>query len=195
MCNELELIGSNRWLIKMGRVEEAAEIMSIIYDCDPQDEEVQSEIRDIQVSLEYNGNVSLRSMFSMGPQRTFHRVCLAAIIQMFLQMSGTNVVVYYCTTLFEAELGFSTTLAGILAACLMFTLIIGSAIASFTVDRFGRRPLLLISATLTTICMACLAGCTSNPDNKTALKAGTFFVFMFETSYCLGFLGVPFLCK
>lgn len=102
---------------------------------------------------------------------------------------------YYCTTLFEVELGFSTTEAGILAACLMFTLIIGSAIASFTVDRFGRRPLLLISATLTTIAMAGVAGCTSNPENKAALKAGAFFVFMFETCYCVGFLGIPFLCK
>ena len=72
----------------MGRVEEAAEIMSICYDCDPQDEEVQSEIRDIQLSLELNGHVSLVSMFKMGPQRVFHRVCLAAIIQMFLQMTG-----------------------------------------------------------------------------------------------------------
>ncbi len=185
----------DRWLIKMGRVEEAAEVMSICYDCDPQDEEVQSEIRDIQLSLEINGKVSFRSMFTMGPQRVFHRVCLAAVIQMFLQMTGTNVVVYYSTTLFEQQLGFSTTTGGILAASLMFTLVLGSVIAAFTVDRYGRRPLLLISSTLTTISMACLAGCTSNPNNAVALKAGTFFVFLFETSYCLGYLGIPFLCR
>lgn len=179
----------------MGRVEEAAEIMAVIYDCDPQDEHLRREIHDILVSIELNGSVSLWSMFKMGPQRTFHRVCLAGMIQMFLQLSGTNAVIYYSTTLFELELGFSTTIAGILAACLQFTLIIGSLICSFTVDRFGRRPLVLISAALTTIAMACLAGCTSNPENTAALKAGTFFVFFFETSYCIGFLGIPFLCK
>lgn len=179
----------------MGRVDEAAEVMSIIHDCDPGDPQVQDELRDIQLSLELNGSVSAWSMFKMGPQRTFHRVCLAGLIQIFLQMSGTNAVIYYTTTLFEVELGFTTTIGGILAGCLQFTLIIGSLICSFTVDRFGRRPLVLISATLNTIAMAGLTGCLSQPNNPTILKVGTFFVFMFETCYCVGFLGIPFLCK
>jgi MFS family permease len=177
----------------MGQIDEAAEVMGIMYDCDTQDEEVQTELRDMQLSMELNGSVSLWSMFKMGPQRTFHRVCLAALIQIFLQMTGTNAVIYYSTTLFSAQLGFSSTLSYILAGCLQFTLVIGSLICSFTVDRYGRRPLMLISAALTSISMACLAGLTSNPNNSTALKAATFFVFFFETCYCLGFLGIPFL--
>lgn len=184
---------SPRWLVKMGRVDEAAEIMGIMYDCDPQDAEVQTELRDMQLSMELNGSVSLWSMFKMGPQRTFHRVCLAGLIQIFLQMTGTNAVIYYSVTLFSEQLGFSSTISYILAGCLQFTLIIGSLICSWTVDRFGRRPLLLISAALTSISMACLAGLTSNPNNTTALKAATFFIFFFETCYCLGFLGIPFL--
>jgi MFS family permease len=108
-------------------------------------------------------------------------------------MTGTNAVIYYATTLFSAELGFTPTISYVLAGCLQFTLIIGSLICSYSVDRFGRRPLLLISAALTSISMACLAGTTSNPNNTSALKAGTFFVFFFETCYCLGFLGIPFL--
>ena len=177
----------------MGKADDAAEVMGIMYDCDPQDPEVQTELRDMQLSMELNGDVSLWSMFKMGPQRTLHRVCLAAVIQIFLQMTGTNAVIYYSTTLFSAELGFTPTLSYILSGCLQFTLVIGSLICAHTVDRFGRRPLLLISATLTSISMACLAGTTSNPDNTAALKAGTFFVFFFETCYCLGFLGIPFL--
>lgn len=130
----------------------------------------------MRASIDLNGSVSVWSMFKMGPQRTFHRVCLAAIIQMFLQLTGTNAVIYYSTTIFSAELGFTPTVSYILAGCLQFTLIIGSLICSYTVDRFGRRPLLLISACLTSISMACLAGTTSNPNNATALKAATFFV-------------------
>jgi MFS family permease len=127
--------------------------------------------------------------------RTYYmnRVCLAGLIQIFLQMTGTNAVIYYSTTLFSKQLGFSSTLSYVLAGCLQFTLIIGSLICAYTVDRFGRRPLLLISAALTSISMACLAGLTSNPNDTAALKAGTFFVFFFETCYCLGFLGIPFL--
>ena len=179
--------------MKVGRPEEAAEVMSIIYDCEPEDEGLKTEIRDMQLSMELNGSVSNWAMFKMGPQRTFHRVCLAGLIQIFLQMTGTNAVIYYATTLFGQQLGFSETKSYILAGSLQFTLIIGSLICSYTVDRYGRRPLLLISATLSSISMACLAGLTSNPDNTAALKAGTFFVFFFETCYCLGFLGIPFL--
>lgn len=53
----------------MGRADEAAVVMGIMYDCDPQDEEVQKELRDMQLSMEINGSVSLWSMFKMGPQR------------------------------------------------------------------------------------------------------------------------------
>lgn len=81
----------NSWLVKKGRSAEAAEILGILYDVDTSDAELQSEIRDIELSLEINRDVSLRSMFKMGPQRVFHRVALAGIIQMYLQMTGTNV--------------------------------------------------------------------------------------------------------
>lgn len=177
----------------MGRVDEAKEVMSILYDTDLENEEIIKEIREMQLSMELSGDVTLWSMFQMGRQRTFHRVCLAAVIQIFLQMTGTNAVIYYSTTLFTQELGFTSTLSYILSGCLQFTLIIGSLICAYTVDRFGRRPLLLISSALTTISMAALAGLTSNQNNTSALKAGTFFIFFFETTYCLGYLGLPFL--
>lgn len=177
------------------RVEEAAEVMSIIHDSSADDEAIRKEIQDIQLSFETNASASLRAMLQMGPQRTFHRVCLAGIIQMFLQLSGTNAVIFYSTTLFELQLGFSPTVSRILAASLQFALLIGSIICSYTVDRVGRRKLLILSAALTTLSMACLAGLSANPNNTAALKAAAFFVFFYETCYCIGFLGIPFLCE
>jgi hypothetical protein len=38
-----------------------------------------------------------------------------------------------------------------------------------------------------------MAGLTSNPDNKIALKAAVFFSFLYLFVYVLGFLGIPFL--
>ena len=85
----------------MGRTEEAREIFAAIYDTTTASEIVSNSTRDIQLSLELARSSSLRAMFNMGPQRTFHRVLLAAGIQMYLQMTGVNSITYYESTVFE----------------------------------------------------------------------------------------------
>jgi MFS family permease len=52
---------------------------------------------------------------------------------------------------------------------------------------------MLFSATGMSICFACIAGLTSNPDNEPALKAAVFFSFLYVVVYVMGFLGIPFL--
>lgn len=184
---------SPRWLIKMSRLDEARDILARIYDTDEQDELISNEIKEVQSSLELAGTFKLSSLFTMGPQRTFHRVCLACIVQIFLQMSGTNAISYYTAAIFEQQLHYSPTIAKILSASLQAVLILGSLVCSFTVDRFGRRKLMMFSATMTSINMACLTGTTSNPDNASALRAAVFFIFSFQFFFCIGFLGIPFV--
>lgn len=77
-------------LVKMNRIDEAKEVFSAIYEVPPDSQTVSRNIRDIQLSLELAQNVDLKAMFQMGPHRTFHRVVLAATIQMFLQMTGES---------------------------------------------------------------------------------------------------------
>lgn len=52
---------------------------------------------------------------------------------------------------------------------------------------------MMLSACGMVICQACLAGLTSNLENKTALKAAVFFLYLYFFLYTLGFLGIPFL--
>ena len=74
----------------MSRIEEAKEVFAAIYEVSIDSETVNRNIRDIQMSLELSQKVDLGAMFKMGPRRTFHRVVLAAAIQMFLQMTGSE---------------------------------------------------------------------------------------------------------
>ena len=50
-------------------------------------EEVDKEIADIELALRLSANhAGLKSMFTMGPQRIFHRVMLAGVVQIMLQV-------------------------------------------------------------------------------------------------------------
>lgn len=184
---------SPRWLIKVNRVEEARDILQLVYSDGQSSNRVEREIRDIQLSIELLGSDSLRSMFSMGRQRIFHRLVLAGVVQVFLQASGISAVTAYASTIYEINLHFSPTVAMILAASAQLVIILGSCLCSFTVDRFGRRTLMLFSSASMSICMACITGLVSNRDNKTALQAAVAFLFIYNLVYVVGFLGIPFL--
>lgn len=185
---------SPRLLMKQGKVAEARHILDVLHE-DP--EIVEKEIADIQLALTLSGDLSesaaLKSMFTMGRQRIFHRVCLAATVQIMLQLTGVNSITYYASSIYESDLGFNPTTAKILAAASQFAIVLGSCICSFTVDRFGRRSLMLVSAASMSICFAFETGLVSNPNNGGALKGAVFFLFLYYVVYTIGFLGIPFL--
>ena len=52
---------------------------------------------------------------------------------------------------------------------------------------------MLFSSSSMSVCMACLTGLVSNPNNSVALKAAVFFLFLYYVVYTIGFLGIPFL--
>jgi hypothetical protein len=97
------------------RDDEARRILTTLSPGEP--EVVKKQIEDIETALRLsNQHASLKSMFSMGPQRIFHRVMLASVVQVMLQMTGVNAIAYYTPTIYEDSLGFPAVEAGALAA-------------------------------------------------------------------------------
>ncbi|KAJ6006236.1 hypothetical protein N7451_004180 [Penicillium sp. IBT 35674x] len=184
---------SPRWLCKQDRWEEARETLGLLYDEDQSSEIVNKEIEDIRISLDRANKGSLGAMFKIGPQRVFHRVVIAAVAQIFLQMTGVNSITYYAPTIYQQQLHFGKTDSGLLAASSQLVLVIGACCCAWTVDRFGRRKLMIFSASSMSICFALIAGLTSQPDNPAALKAAVVFLYLYFFVYVLGFLGIPFL--
>ena len=95
--------------------------------------------------------------------------------------------------MFEQYLKLTARDARILAASVFTWQTLCSPIGVLTVDRFGRRKLMLVSATGMGICMALVAGCSSATGNKNAVAAAGAFIFLFSLFFPVGFLGLAFL--
>uniref|UniRef100_A0A0A9YQX2 Membrane transporter D1 n=1 Tax=Lygus hesperus TaxID=30085 RepID=A0A0A9YQX2_LYGHE len=77
------------------------------------------------------------------------RVLLSSALQIIQQFSGINTIMYYSSIILY-DAGFhSVTMPVILSCPLAFMNVLFTVVAIFTVDRVGRRPLILFS------CLGC----------------------------------------
>lgn len=184
---------SPRWLIRKGRVDEARNVMAALHDTTPDAPEVNEEVREIEESLALAGEARFLHLFRNGDLRLLHRTCLAAAGQVFQQMGGINALAFYQASIFEDDLHLSGNQARIIGAAVFTWQTVCSPIGVLTVDRFGRRKLMIFSAVGMGCCMALAAGCSSAPDNKAAIGIAALAIFMFSFFFPIGFLGLTFL--
>ncbi|TGO51387.1 hypothetical protein BCON_0162g00090 [Botryotinia convoluta] len=184
---------SPRWLVKKGRTDEAREVVSALDDKPIDSAQVQADIAEIEEGLAITGNGSFRDIFCMGDERLFHRACLAVCGQMFQQMSGINALAFYQATIFETGLGLSAQTSRVLSASVFTWQTFCSPIGVLTVDRFGRRKLMMFAAFGMGSCMAIIAGTSSQITNTSCVIVAAVFIFMFSLFFPTGFLGLTFL--
>jgi sugar porter (SP) family MFS transporter len=128
---------SPRWLTKQSREEEALKILKRV---DGQ-QFAQQEMVAIKETIAHESG-SLRQLFLPGMQIVLIMGIVLAILQ---QVTGINAVLYYAPEIFK-NLGAKTETA------LLQTVVVGAVnigftvIAIWTVDRLGRKPLMLIGA-------------------------------------------------
>ncbi len=128
---------SPRWLVGQGREAAARVIMQRTQD---PDEDVDELIEEIKEQEKEEGSGTYRELFSplVRPALT-----VGVGIAFFNQMVGVNAVIYYAPTILErAGLGTSAALLSTVVIGLVNSLVTGAALLS--IDRLGRRPLLLI---------------------------------------------------
>ncbi len=128
---------SPRWLMIKGREEEAKNILVKIHG----EEIATKEIEEIKESIQKEGNKTKVSVLSKG---MLSIVVIGTVLSILQQFTGINAVLYYGADIFEQALGFGKDdilKQQILLATvnLLFTFI-----AMYTVDKIGRKPLLII---------------------------------------------------
>lgn len=183
---------SPRWLVYKGRDAEAKEILAALNDVELDDPIVDTEFHIIHDTVVEMSKGSFKDLFTMDKDRNFHRTLLAYLNQVFQQISGINLITYYAAVIYSG-LGMSDFLARLLAALNGTEYFIASWPAVFLVERVGRRKLMLFGAIGQAATMAILAGVNSRPDDKPYQIAGIVFLFVFNTVFAVGWLGMSWL--
>ena len=139
---------SPRWLVKRGRSEEARAVLERLGKV-----EIDNKMAEIVASLK--GEVGQAGSKLLQRRYTLP-ILLAWGLAMFNQLSGINALMYYAPRIFGlAGAGVDDALLQSVAVGgtnLLFTIS-----AFFIIDRFGRRPLMIVGSAGTAVCLALVA--------------------------------------
>jgi len=164
-----------RWLVMKGREERAQAVLTRLAG----QEQARAILVDIRNSLRVSPEAGTASLFAFGSLV----VVAGVILSIFQQFVGINAVLYYAPLMFK-NLGASTDSA------LWQTVIVGAANAAFTivailtVDRLGRKPLLIIGGLVMGIAMTTLGfQFKANAEGTGPLLAALTYIAGFAMSW------------
>ncbi|KAK3385941.1 general substrate transporter [Podospora didyma] len=188
---------SPRFYVKQGKLDRAAITLARLRD-QPQDSDyIQEELTEIVANHEHEmavvpqgGYFSRWAMCFSGsiwePSSYLRRTILGTSMQMMQQWTGVNFVFYFGTTFFQ-QLG---TISNPFLISLITTLVnvCSTPISFWSMERAGRRPLLIWGALGMCICQFIVAIIgTALPDNDGAVKAMIalicIYIFFFATTW------------
>jgi sugar porter (SP) family MFS transporter len=157
---------SPRYYVKKGRVDDAIKALCTLRGQPRESEYIEAEIAEIIANEEYERSVipdagwygSWKNCFtgSLWVQKSnLRRTILGTSLQMMQQWTGVNFIFYFSTTFLQSTGAISNTFL----MSLIFTLVnvFSTPISFYTVEKFGRRPLLIWGALGMLICQFIVA--------------------------------------
>ncbi|KAG9237730.1 putative high-affinity glucose transporter [Amylocarpus encephaloides] len=138
---------SPRWLAKKDRWEEAQHVLAITHaKGDVNSPFVRRELSEIREAVEFERANSDVTYFELLSPKMINRTHIGVFTQIWSQCTGMNVMMYYITYIFTmAGLGDSVLLPSSIQYIINVIMTIP---ALLFIDRWGRRPTLLVGAAL-----------------------------------------------
>ncbi|XP_014519613.1 probable polyol transporter 6 [Vigna radiata var. radiata] len=199
----LKLVESPRWLVMQGRVGEARKVLLLVSNTK---EEAENRLREIKgvVGIDENctqdivevpkrtrsGEGALKELFC-NASPSVRRMLIAAIgLHLFLRIGGSGGIYLYSPRVFQRT-GITNKSKLMLATVGMgVSKVVSSLISMFLSDKFGRRILLLISATGVVVSLLGLGFCLSIVEHskEKVVWASSFTIIL--TYLFVGFMSI-----
>jgi sugar porter (SP) family MFS transporter len=178
-----------RWLMRNGRKAEGRVVLAQLMGMEVGDAEVKREVHEIEEAIRTeSGSLGTWSdLFRDNRVRANKRFYLAVGIQFMQQCSGINIVTYYAPTLYKETLGMGQERAMLLGCWTQMWYILASLLTWYTIDRVGRRKL-LISMALGMSLVLVGEAISIGIGTPTAAIAAVVFVFLFEACFTWGWM-------
>ena len=185
---------SPRWLVKKGRLEEAREVLAALEDTSGNSDVVEEDIKKMQLSLSETGKGDFRSLLHNGQSRLLNRTLLAMFSTFSQQINGIGVIGFYTDTIFEELLGLDPVIARVLSGSIYTWQICSAIVAFYTIDRVGRRKLMMLGNLGMGIMFVIVAGTVSQAaSSRTCSIVAAVCVFLIATFFAVGALGINYL--
>lgn len=183
---------SPRWLVHKDRVEEAAQVISALYDLPAEDPLVADQLQAIRAVHSVDTKGSSRDMFIQGPLKNRTRMLLGVSLQIASQLTGINIITYYAAVIYENEIGLSPFVSRLLAAGNGTQYFLASLFSVLVIKYFNRRSVLMFVSSGQAVSMVVLAITNSIGGRGSGIVAAA-FLFVFNTFFALGYAQISWL--
>ncbi|KAH7371117.1 general substrate transporter [Pyrenochaeta sp. MPI-SDFR-AT-0127] len=187
-----------RWYYAKGRLDEGNRVVCNLYDAEPDDPRVQEMRQSILASIQLEEQDEhpfrfLDLIWDRSGLRAGRRIRISFMILAIQQMMGINLSVYYSTLIF-AQVGLSPFLAQLLAAIMNTLFAAGTVPLVFTIERFGRRNIMMYSAAALTVCMIIFVAMIGLPNKSlTTQWVAVGAILTYNIIFGYGWIGVCWL--
>ncbi|MGB5668044.1 MAG: sugar porter family MFS transporter [Maribacter sp.] len=143
---------SPRWLMMKGRNDEALEVMKKVTT----EDDANRQLNAIRESLSEEKNKDKAQFKDLLNPALKKVLIIGLLVGIFQQIIGINSVLFYAPMIFE-QTGIGTDASFIQAILVGLTNLVFTLLAMATIDRLGRKPLLIIGMAGITICLSILS--------------------------------------
>lgn len=167
----------------------ALQVLARLRGADEDDREVREEMDEIMgaIAVESKAQGTWGDLFRSNGVSADKRFYLAVGIQFLQQMSGINIVTYYAPFIFRSALGMNQQDSLLLGCYTQLWYVLASFVTWYTIDRVGRRRLLVSMAFAMSLLLVGEAVATA-AGTRTGAIAAVICLFLFEACFSWGWM-------